>query len=72
MISVESKRVVSSHPVSKVYAARIADPEAAMSAVRKYANIVDEKMQILIEVSVSQLRAMKVPDGKVRRIESAV
>ena len=58
-------------PASKVYAARIADPEVAMSAVRKYANISNEKMQILVEASVSQLRAMKIPDGKVRHIQSA-
>ena len=57
--------------MSNVFAARIADPDAAMSAVKKYANITDERMQILVETSVPQLRAMKVPDGKVRFIESA-
>ena len=50
--------------MSDVFAARIADPEGAMSAVRKYANIRDEKMQILVEASVSQLRGMRVPDGE--------
>ena len=43
MISVDSKRFSGSQPVTKIYAARIADPDAAMSAVRKYANISDEK-----------------------------
>lgn len=71
LISVDLKQLSGGQPVSKLYAARIADPEAAMSAVRKYASISDEKMQILVETSVSQLRALRVPDGKVRRIESA-
>lgn len=71
LISVDSKQLSGGQPVSKLYAARIADPEAAMSAVRKYASISDEKMQILVETSISQLRALRVPDGKVRRIESA-
>lgn len=71
LISVDSKQLSGGQPVSKLYAARIVDPEAAMSAVRKYASISDEKMQILVETSVSQLRALRVPDGKVRRIESA-
>ena len=71
LISVESNSPSGDRPTSKIYAARIADPETAMSAVRKYANITNEKMQILVEVSVSQLRAMKIPDGKVRRIQSA-
>jgi hypothetical protein len=70
LISVDSKRLSGSQPVSKIYAARIADPEAAMSAVRKYANVSDEHMQTLIETSVPQLRAMRVPDAEVRRIES--
>ena len=65
-----SKRLSGRRPVSKLYAARIADPEAAMSAVRKYANASDEHMQILVETSVPQLRAMRVPDAKVRRIKS--
>jgi len=68
LISVDSKQLSGGQPVSKLYAARIADPEAAMSA---YASISDEKMQILVETSISQLRALRVPDGKVRRIESA-
>lgn len=70
LISVDSKRPSGGQPVSKLYAAQIADPERAMSAVRKYANASDEHMQILVETSVPQLRAMRVPDAKVRRIES--
>ena len=70
LISVDLKRLSGGQPVSKLYAARIADPEAAMSGVRKYANVSDGHMQILVETSVSQLRAIRVPDGKVRRIES--
>jgi hypothetical protein len=70
LISIDSKRLSGGQPVSDVFAARIADPEGAMSAVRKYANIRDEKMQILVEASVSQLMGMRVPDGKVRRIQS--
>jgi hypothetical protein len=54
----------------KLWVQTLADPDAAMSAVRKYANISDERMQILVETSVPQLRAMRVPDGKVRYIES--
>jgi pyruvate kinase len=70
LISVDSKRSSGGQSVSKLYAARIADPEAAISAVRKYANASDEHMQILVETSVPQLRAMRVPNAKVRRIES--
>ena len=71
LISVNSKQPSGGQPVSKLYAARIANPDAAMSAVRKYAKITDEHMQILVEASVSQLRGIRVPDGKVRRIGSA-
>ena len=70
LISVDSKPLSGGQPVSKLYAARIADPEAAMSAVKKYANVSGVHMQILVEISVPQLRAMRVPDAEVRRIES--
>ena len=70
MISVDSKRRSGGEPVIKLYAARIADPDAAMAAVKRYANIDDEHAQILVEASVSQLRGMRVPDRKVRRIGS--
>ena len=46
LISVNSKQPSGGQPVSKLYAARIANPDAAMSAVRKYAKITDEHMQI--------------------------
>ena len=55
---------------AELYAARIADPEAAILAVRRYAHISDERLQIIVETTVSQLRAIKVPDGKVRRVRS--
>jgi hypothetical protein len=70
LISVDSKQPSGGQRVSELYAARIADPEAAMYAVSRYANVTDEHMQILVEISLSQLRAIKVPDRKVRRIES--
>jgi len=68
LISVCSKRSNAAQPASKLYAARIADPEAAISAVRKYANASEGHLEIVVETTVSQLRAIKVPDGKVRRI----
>lgn len=70
LISVDSKQPSGGEPVCRLYAVRIADPEAAMAAARKYANVTDEHMRILVEISEAQLRAIKVPDGKVRRIES--
>jgi hypothetical protein len=70
-VSVESNRPSGDRATSTIYAARIADPETAISAVRKYAKVTNGKMQILVEASESQLRALKIPDGKVRRIQSA-
>jgi rhodanese-related sulfurtransferase len=70
LVSVHSKPVSGNRPASRLYAARIADPEAAILAVRRYAHISDERLQIIVETTVSQLRAIKVPDGKVRRVRS--
>ena len=70
LIAVNPKQVNSDSPTSRLYAARIADPEAAVSAVRAYANIRDANLQIIVETSIAQLRAIKVPNGKVRRIRS--
>jgi len=70
LISVDSKHPGDGQPVSQLYAARIANPEEAMTAVKEYANVSNEHMRVLVEISVSHLRALKVPDGKVGRIES--
>jgi len=70
LISVNPKRANSGTPMSRLYAARIADPEAAVSAVRAYAKISDGNLQIIVETSIAQLRAIKVPNGKVRRVRS--
>jgi len=55
-------------PVNKIYAARIADPERAIAAVRKYANVKYEHLQILIGISVAHLTALEIPDGAVGEI----
>ena len=70
LISVDSKTAAGRLSGSKIYAARIAHPDEAMSTVRKYAHIKDEHQAILVEVSAAHLISMKVPDKAVRRIIS--
>ncbi len=71
LISVESKRSRGGQPVSRMYADRIADPEAAMLAVKQYAVVTDENMRIVAEATLSQLEGLGAADGKVRRVGSA-
>jgi hypothetical protein len=70
LIGVDTKQINNGRAASSLYAARIADPAAAMSAVRKYAKANGANLQIIVETSIAQLRRIKVPKGKVRRIKS--
>src|SRR6516165_570570 len=68
LISVDSKSPPYRSPLSTIYAAHIAEPEDAMAATIKYANVSDEHCAILVELSASQLKGLNVPDRKVRRL----
>lgn len=71
IISADASRCKDRQRKSRMFAARIADPDTAMSAVRTFGKIRDERLKVLAEVSMAEMNAMKVPDGKVRRIQSA-
>jgi hypothetical protein len=72
LICVDSRRLRGGQPTNKIYAAWIADPEKAVSAVKKFADVTDENVHILVEVSAPLLRGLKAADGKVRSIQSVL